>query len=180
MANNGNDVQHLLDMLYDMVDNAKNAPLSSEKCVIDRDRALDLLDEIRGQLPAELKRAQDLIRAREEYVEAAKRDVNRMMLKAESDAKSKVSDSEVLSAARERGREITRRAEDRSNEMYRVVNEYTEDALRRTEEAIQAALDEVKQSRVRFRAASAARMQKDREELSRNAKKPDKNLFENS
>lgn len=180
MANNGNDVQRLLDMLYDMVDNAKNAPLSSEKCVIDRDQALDLLDEIRGQLPAELKRAQDLIRAREEYVEAAKRDVNRMMLKAESDAKSKVSDSEVLSAARERGREITRRAEDRSNEMYRVVNEYTEDALRRTEEAIQAALDEVKQSRVRFRAASAARMQKDREELSRNAKKPDKNPFENS
>ena len=77
-------------------------------------------------------------------------------------------------AARERGHEIIRRAEDRSNEMYRVVNEYTEDALRRTEEAIQAALDEVKQSRVKFRAASAARRQKDREELSRSTKKIDK------
>ena len=32
-------------------------------------------------------------------------------------------------------------------------------ALRRTEEAIQAALDEVKESRVRFRAASAEKMQ---------------------
>lgn len=172
MANR--DVEHLIDMLYDMVNDAKNAPLSSDKCIIDRDAALDLLDEIRAGLPAELKRAQDLIQAKEDYVNSAKREVGRMMQQAEFDAKSKVADSEVLVAARERGREIVARAEDRSNEMYRVVNEYTEDALRRTEEAIQAALDEVKQSRVRFRAASAARRQKDREELSKSAKKSDK------
>ena len=96
-----------------------------------------------------------------------------MMQQANYDVKSKVADSEVLVAARERSHEIIRRAEDRSNEMYRVVNDYTEDALRRTEEAIQAALDEVKQSRIKFRAASAARRQKDREELSRSAKKSD-------
>lgn len=171
MANH--DVEHLIDMLYDMIDNAKNAPLSSEKCVIDRDQALDLLDEMRAGLPNELRRAQDLIQAKEDYVASAKREVGRMMQKAESDAKSKVSDSEVLVAARDRGNEIIRRAEDRSNEMYRVVNEYTEDALRRTEEAIQSALDEVKQSRVKFRAASAARRQKDRENLSRSARRPD-------
>ena len=173
MANNGNDVEKLIDMLYDLVNDAKNVPLSSDKCIIDRDAALDLLDEIRAGLPAELKRAQDLIQAKEDYVNSAKREVGRMMQKAENDAKSKVSDSEVLVAARERSHEIIRRAEDRSNEMYRVVNDYTEDALRRTEEAIQAALDEVKQSRIKFRAASAARRQKDREELSRSAKKSD-------
>lgn len=172
MANR--DVEHLIDMLYDMINDAKNAPLSSDKCIIERDEALDLLDELRAGLPAELKRAQDLIQAKEDYVNSAKREVGRMMQKAESDAKSKVSDSEVLIAARERGREIIARAEDRSNEMYRVVNEYTEDALRRTEEAIQAALDEVKQSRVRFRAASASRRQKDREELSRPSRKTGK------
>ncbi len=165
------DVEHLLDMLYNMVNEAKNAPLSSEKCVIDRDAALDLLDEMREALPAELHRAQDLIQAKDDYVNSAKREVERMMQKAEHDAKSKVADSEVLIAARERGHDIVARAEERSNEMYRVVNEYTEDALRRTEEAIQAALDEVKQSRVRFRAASAARRQKDREELTKAAKK---------
>ena len=37
------------------------------------------LDEVRAQLPVELARAQELLRAREEYVEAAKRDVERMM-----------------------------------------------------------------------------------------------------
>ncbi|MBE7003406.1 MAG: hypothetical protein E7425_03855 [Ruminococcaceae bacterium] len=169
------DVKTLIDMLYDMVNDAKGVPLSAEKCIIDRETALDLLDEIREGLPAELKLAQDLIDAKEEYVNSAKREVGRMMQKAEFDAKSKVSDSEVLVAARERGHEIVQRAEDRANEMYRVVNEYTEDALRRTEEAIQAALDEVKESRVKFRAASAARRQKDREELSKAARADNKN-----
>ena len=57
------------------------------------------------------------------------------------------------------------RAEDRSRQLYQVANEYAEDALARTEEAVQAALDEVKQPRVRFRSASAAKMQQQRETL---------------
>ena len=59
------DVQRLLDMLYGMVDEAKSAAFSSEKCVINRDEVLDLLDEIRGKLPLELKKAQELLRARD-------------------------------------------------------------------------------------------------------------------
>ena len=94
-----------------------------------------------------------------------------MMQQAEQDAKNKVSETEVLGIAREKSHEIVKKAEDRSREMYRVANEYTEDALRRTEEAIQMALEEVKQSRVRFRAASAEQMQKRREELAQSAEK---------
>lgn len=165
------DAKHHIDLLYDMINEAKNFPLSSDKCVIDREMALDLLEELRDGLPDEIQRAQDLIQAKEEYVNSAKREVDKMMQKAEIDAKTKVSDSELVMAARDRGNELIRRAEERSNEMYRVVNEYTEDALRRTEEAIQAALDEVKQSRVKFRAASAMRRQKDREELSKTVRK---------
>ena len=153
------NVQKLLDMLYEMIDEAKNAPLSNDKCVLNRDEALDLLDEIR---------------ARDEYVEAAKRDVERMMQKAEFEAKSKVSESEVLTAARAKGHDIVTRAEERSREMYRVANDYSEDVLRRTEEAVQMALDEVKQTRVRFRAASNEQMQRRREELNKSLEKNDK------
>ena len=65
--------------------------------------------------------------------------------------------------------EIIHRAEERTGELYRVANSYTEDALRRTEEAIQMALDEVKQSRIRFRSASAAKMQEQRRKLDEEA-----------
>ena len=160
-----NDVNHLIDMLYTMIDEAKSAAFGQGKCTINRDEALDLLDEVRAQLPIELKRAQELLRARDEYVDAAKRDVERMMRQAELDAKTKVSESEVLNAAREKGHHIIRHAEERSREMYRVTNEYTEDALRRTEEAITMALEEIRQSRASFRAASAEKMQQQKEML---------------
>ena len=149
------DVQRLLDMLYSMIDEAKSAAFSSDKCVISRDEALDLLDDIRAKLPLEIK----------EYVSSAKKEVEKMLRQAELDAKVIVSESETLQQARRKSSEIIRRAEERSKELYHVANTYTEDALRRTEEAIQAALDEVKESRVRFRATSNEQMQANQEKL---------------
>ena len=57
-------VEELLDMLFEMIDEAKNAPLSSDKCVIERDRALDLIDDIRSQFPMELGEARKVMASR--------------------------------------------------------------------------------------------------------------------
>ena len=152
-----NDVNRLIDMLYERVEDAKSPALKPNLSMVDRDEILDL--------PVELKRAQELLAAREKFVDEAKRDVERMMRQADLEAKSKVSDSEVLYAAKEKARKIIADAEDRSRQLCQVANEYAEDALARTEEAVQAALSEVKQSRTAFRAASAAKMQEQREKL---------------
>jgi len=149
------DVLHLIDMLYELVDEAKNAPLSSDKCVVSRNEVLDMLGELRAQLPVELKKAQDLIRARDEFVAAAKREAERIRQEAVLEAKTIVSESRITQEARERGHEIVRRAEERSKTMMQVANEYAEDALARTEEAIRMPLSEVQESHARFRAASA-------------------------
>lgn len=66
-----------------------------------------------------------------------------MLRQAELDAKVIVSESETIQLARQKSSEIVRRAEERTRELYHVANTYTEDALRRTEEAIQMALSEV-------------------------------------
>ncbi len=50
-------VDELMDMLFAMIDEAKNVPLSGDKCMLERDKALDLMDEIRGQFPMELAEA---------------------------------------------------------------------------------------------------------------------------
>ena len=168
-----NDVNRLIDMLYERVEDAKSPALKPNLSMVDRDEILDLLDELRSQLPVELKRAQA---AREKFVDEAKRDVERMMRQADLEAKSKISDSEVLYAAKEKARKIIADAEDRSRQLCQVANEYAEDALARTEEAVQAALTEVKQSRSAFRAASAAKLQEQREKLDaekKNAEQPE-------
>ena len=160
-----NDVLHLIDMLYETVDEAKSAAFSGDKCVVSRNEVLDMLGEIRAQLPAELKKAQDLIRARDEYVEAAKREADNIRRKAELDAKTIVSESRLTQAAREKGHDIVRRAEERAHAMLQVTNEYTEDALRRTEDAIQMALQEMQVARNKYRTVSNERLQEARRRM---------------
>ena len=160
-----NDINRLIDMLYERIEDAKAPALKPNMSIVERDEMLDLLDELRAALPVEIKRAQELLAARDKFVDEAKRDVDRMMRQAELEAKTKVSDSEVLYAAKEKARQIVARAEERSRQLYQVANEYAEDALARTEEAVQAAKDAVKQSRGQFRSASAAKMQEQRDKL---------------
>ena len=167
----GNEVNRLIDMIYERIEDAKSPALKPNMSIVDRDELLDLLEELRAQLPVEMKRAQELLAAREKFVEDAKRDVERMMRQAELEAKTKVSESEVTYAAKEKARQIIARAEERSRQLYQVANEYAEDALARTEEAVQAALDEVKQSRMQFRSASNAKMQEQRAKLEESAAK---------
>ena len=120
-----NQVQYLIDTLYNMIYEAPSQLVARDKCVIVREEALDLLDDLRGQLPVELKKAQDLIRARDEYVENAKKEAERIRRQADMD----------------------------------------DDALRRTEEAIQMALEEIRESRARFRAVSTEVLQAQRAKL---------------
>ena len=132
-------VEELLEMLFNMIDDAKSMPLTSDKCIIERDKALDLLDEIREQFPMELSEARKLVAARAEYIASAKREGELIRKQAEDQAQLK-------------GNEMIRTAVERSRELRRAANEYCEDALRRTEEAVSEAYDEIKKSRARFRA----------------------------
>ena len=167
MANN--DVTRLIDMLYERVEDAKAPALKPTMCQLERDEMLDLLDELKAQLPVEIKRARELLAARDKFVEDTKRDAERILRQAELEAKSKVSDSEVLTAAKEKARNMVARAEERCRQMYQITNEYTEDALARTEEAVRMALEEVQQSRMNFRAASTTKMQDARESMAATA-----------
>lgn len=160
-----NDINRLIDMLYERIDDAKSPALKPNMSIVERDEMLDLLEELRAAMPVEVKRAQELLAAREKFIEDTKREAERMLRDAELEAKTKVSETEVLYAAKEKARQIVARAEERARQLYQVANEYAEDALARTEEAVQAALDEVKQSRVNFRTASSAKMQEQREKL---------------
>ena len=147
-------VEELLDMLFEMIDEAKSMPLSSDKCILERDKALDLLDEIRAQFPMELAEAKKLIAARTEYIASAKREADAIRRQAEEKAKQMLAEESILLQARQRANELMQQAEDRSRELKRSANDYCEDALRRTEEAVAEAYAELKKSRARVRAVA--------------------------
>jgi len=151
-----NGVNELIDMLYSMIADAWGIPFGSEKCVIERDKALDLLDEIKAQLPSELAEAKRLITARAEFIANAKKEADSIKMTAEEHAKRLVDDQTIVKAAKAKGNEIIAQAESKSAELRRAANDYADDALRRTEGAISEALDEVRKSRLKFRSASVS------------------------
>lgn len=147
-------VQELIDMLYTMIQDAWGLPLGAEKCVVERDKVLDLLDEIKAQLPNELSEAKRLVAARNEYVNNAKREAESIRKVAEDRARQLVDEQEVVRAAKERANGIMSGAEKKSSELRQVANQYADDTLLRTEQAISEALNEVRQARSRFRSLS--------------------------
>ena len=150
----GGRVQELLEMLHSMVTEAWGIPLGAEKCVIERDKALDLLDEIKAQFPQELSEAKRLVDARTEFINNAKREAEAIRKAAEDRARQLVDEQEVLRAAKARSTELLSVAESTSGELRRAANEYVDDSMKRTEDALTAALEELRTSRVKFRNAA--------------------------
>lgn len=149
-------VEELLDMLYELIDEAKSVPLSSEKCILEREKALDLLDDIKAQFPMELNEAKKLIAARTDYIASAKREGDLIRKQAEEQAKHMLSEDELTARAKQRSNELIRQTEERVRELRKSANDYCEDALRRTEEAVSDAYEEIKASRGKFRAVAAS------------------------
>lgn len=149
-----NSVLELVDMLYQMVSEARGIPLGVDKCIVERDRMMDILDEIKTQLPGEIDESKKLISAKNEYIASAKREAESIRRVAEDRARQIVDEQEIIRSARDKAQEILTTADQKSKELRKVANDYAEETLRRTEDVISTTLDEVRQSRSRFRSAS--------------------------
>ncbi len=141
----------LFDNIFDLVEDARGIPLAGEKCIIDRDRLLDLLDELRSTLPEEIKNAEDIMQRRSELVAQSKREAEAIRRQAEEQARQMVSETEIVIAARRKAKEVVGNAELQGRELRRGANQYCEDTLKRTEEAVALSLEEVRKARQRFK-----------------------------
>ena len=99
-----NSVLELVEMMYQMVTEAYGVPLGKDRCVIERDRFLDILDELKAQLPAEIEESKKLMAARQEFIAGAKREAESIRRVAEEHARQKVDDQEVVREADARQR----------------------------------------------------------------------------
>ncbi|MGM9613759.1 MAG: hypothetical protein ACI3XZ_09640 [Butyricicoccus sp.] len=143
-------VEELVNNLYEMVQDAGAVPFT-DKCMLERDRVLDMLDELRVSLPSDIKMAQDIVEKRNELIAAGKREADALKKQAEEAARVMVSETEVVKAARAKAKEILVNAETQSRELQKAANMYCEDTLKRTEESVALGLEEVQKARARFR-----------------------------
>lgn len=151
---NNNDVIELLDILYGMVTEAWGVPLGNDKCIIERDKAIEIINDIKTNLPTALAEAKRLVAARDEFIGNAKREAEALRKSAEEQARIMVEEQEVIRVAKERSAEMIAAAESKSRELRRVAADYVDELMRQTEETISTALSTVQNSRGAFRSAS--------------------------
>lgn len=148
---NERNLEDLIGSLYDMVQDARALPLGADKCILERDRVLDLLDEILAQMPVELKQSRTIVESRNELINQARREAEGIVRQAQEQAKQMVTREQVYIEAKRRAEEMVNQTQNRIKELRKVGNDYMDAALRRTEEAIAQSLNDVRETRVKFR-----------------------------
>lgn len=144
-------VEDLLTMLRDLIEDSFTLPLGSDKCVLDKDKAMGLIDEIANNLPEELRKATSIVEQRGEMMTKAKNEAEAIVKSAEERARRLISEEEVLNTARRKAQELENQTKNKTRELRIATNDYVEDLLKRTEDAVNTALNEVRRSRLEFR-----------------------------
>lgn len=150
-------IDELIDVLYGMIEEAWSMPLGKDKCVIEREKALDILDELRGNLPGEIKAAREIVEKRNELIASGKKEADSVVRSAEEKARTLVDDNAISAQARARAKEVNAAAEAQTAELKKAAGAYCDDLLRRTEASIEASLAEVRKIREQFSAANTGK-----------------------
>ena len=147
---NEKHIEDLITSLYDMIQDARALPLAADKCILERDKTLDLLDEIIAQLPSELKQSRTIVESRNELIGQARREAENIIHRAREEAEMLVSQQAIYQEAKRQCAELVEQTMAQIDQLQKASNEYMEDALRRTEETLTVSLAEVQETRSRF------------------------------
>lgn len=157
---NEQTIEDIISALYDMVQDARALPLGADKCILERDKVLDMLDEIIAQLPVELKQARTIVESRNELIGQARREAENTIRQAQEQANQLVAEEAIYQEAKRQCQEMVLQTQVRIADLRKTSNDYMDDALRRTEEAIALSLDDVRETRTKFKALIEAQERK--------------------
>ena len=153
---NEQHIEDIITTLYDMVQDARALPLGADKCILERDKVLDMLDEIIAQMPAELKQSRTIVESRNELIGQARREAEGIIRKAQEEAEHLVSQQTIYLEAKRQCAEMVEKTKIQLANLRKASNEYMDESLRATEEAINKSLAEVRETRARFQSLTAA------------------------
>ena len=162
-----NNLEELIGSLYDLIQDAKSVPLSADKCILERDRALDMLDDLSTQLPVELKQARAIVASREELISQARREAETIIRQAQEEAKELVNREAIYVEARRRCEELVKQtqaeneaakkeAQAKIEAITKAGNAFMDNNLQKTEEVIAMCLAHVRDTRTKFQSFAAA------------------------
>ncbi len=148
-------IDDILDMMDDLLDNATAVPFSVKKSILDADQMRDYINEMRLNLPQEIKQAKMIVRDRQTIIADANKEADTIIRRAEDRAKVIVSNDEITKAAKARAAEIINQAQAHAKEFKNAASRFVDDILVETEESLQSSLSEVRKKRQAVKMAPA-------------------------
>ena len=139
--------EDLLDMLDDTLDKSWSFPLTGGKCVVDVEELRDTIQEMRLNLPQELRQAKAIISERTEVIAAARKEANTIIKLAEERAKQLLANEEIVKQAQAKANEILSSAQTRSKEIKTIAYEYTDSVLCKADECLVQLTSQVRQAK---------------------------------
>jgi cell division septum initiation protein DivIVA len=136
------DIMHLIDRLEELFNESRPIPFT-HSVVIDEDRMLDLIDQMRVSIPDEVKKAQQILAQRDRVLAQAQEAANRTVQLARDKSEELVDKSPLAQAAQSRADEIIRQAKEEANVIKREADEYVLTTLAQLEEELSKVLNQV-------------------------------------
>jgi len=143
------DIMALIDRIEEIVDNAKGVPFTNQK-MVEPNSVYDIIDEIRAQFPDELKQARWIVKERQEMLEEAEKEANRVLEEARERAQAVASEQEVVRLAEQQAADMIDKARNQEREIRLGAEDYADEMLANLEVNLGKLLTAVQRGRDRL------------------------------
>ena len=138
-------LDELLEQFDEVLDSGIKIP--GRKTLVDIERLRAVVDDIRLNIPSEIKQARGIVADRAEIISTAKREADGIIRNAEENAKAIVSEEAIVKMANEKAAEIIAAAQTKSREMRKAAQDFVDDIMCRADDGLTANLAEVRKTR---------------------------------
>jgi vacuolar-type H+-ATPase subunit H len=140
-----------IDEIISLVENARSVPMS-RNCMLDRGELIGLLDELRRDLPAELRRSVALLEERDKILDAGRSEAERIIAEGEAEHARLVSVNEITVSAEHEGARIVGEARAEAQRLREEVDDYVDTALANFEQFLTRSLASIERGRDKMHA----------------------------
>ncbi len=137
------DILHLVDRLEELFNESR--PIwFTHNVLVNEDRMLDLIDQMRVSIPEEIKKAQQLLVQRDRILAQAQEEANRTLALAREKSEQIVERDAIVQAANVRAEQIVAQARAESDATKREADEYVLETLTHLEMEMERSLAQVR------------------------------------
>ena len=137
------DILHLVDRLEELF-NESRPVWFTHSVIVDEDRLLDLIDQMRITIPEEIKKAQQLLAQRDRILAQAQEEGNRTIALAREKSDKLVEKDSVTQAAQVRADQLIAQAKSECAQTKRDADDYVLQTLSSLEQELEKSLSQVK------------------------------------